>query len=87
MAHVRFTADGQVLVDGREIPNTGMRFEKRPDAIGQLTIDLPVFDVGEVEGEVELVFIASLDPLTEHRASGPTVAAALRALADAIEAS
>lgn len=89
LANVRLDRTGRVFVDGREIPNSGVRLEIRPDNIAELTLTTPLFvlegqqDV--LEGNVTLLFIASIDPLTSVEGKGPTIPVALRDLADKIE--
>lgn len=86
LADVSIREGGHLFINGVEMLNQGWRLELEPNSIAVLHVKIPVLDLGTdpVTGKVSVVYVATwLDHITVE---GPTVATALRILADRLEA-
>jgi hypothetical protein len=90
---VRFDDNGRVWINDVEIPNTGIEFRRFPHGVGTLTVHLPVFAYGFGGGDhahaQRIAYLASWSQGGQPElieAEGDTPTAALRALADRLEA-
>lgn len=88
LAEVRVTTDGGLWINGRVIAHQGLTVEASMDDLPVLTVRIPILTMTDFEGRINVTYIVSLQGsgVETIDAPGPTVAAALRALADKVEA-
>jgi hypothetical protein len=89
LAAVKVGPDGRISINGREVPNQGVRVEFDMDnPFPVVTVRVPVMDIPDIEGQFTVAYVVGFDHASVDmlQASGPTMPAALRALADQIEA-
>lgn len=85
---IRIEQNGRLWIDGTELPNYGWTLSMQVDSIATLRVEIPVAHTSlPADAQVEVIYVASLGPdLDIVSAEAATAPAALRALADALEA-
>ena len=89
LAQVKIGAGGALSINGRDIPNQGVRLDFPMDGIATVTVQIPVIELDDIEGQFTVAYVLNFVHATRSvdmaQASGPSMSAALRALADQIE--
>ena len=87
LAQVKIGPNGSVNINGQDVPNQGVRLDFVMDQLPCVTVKIPVIEIDDIEGQFTVAYVLNFNGngRTADMASGPTMPAALRALADQIE--